>query len=207
MIPFNNKIALMNRTIARQKDVLLQEGSLFPNLILFKKGEPIFVEEEDTKGIILVHNSSPSDTLPQANYTDDGETIYVTNVIFEIGDDFTAKDIYRVTKDLVKKYHPDMVGFVMLRVYSEYGQQGLPLHMDPDSVKILNSVFYTDKERDGMAMLVPYIFGGELPLDKKKPANGVHDNINYDITFIDSGWTTTKNNSIRSPFRNPFFGR
>jgi len=197
----------MNRAIKRSKDSLLEEGSIYPILILYKKGEAMEVNEEEDKhkGIIFMKNSNSLEVISDAFIADDGETIHTSHIVFSYGDGVSEREINRATKLLTKKYKPDMVGFVMSCLYSnDVNEEGEAVPENPNVAHLIHSVFYIPEVKDGFVLFSPYVNRGELAHHKKKPSDGLSDAINYDISIFDSGWSSSEGKKVRPSISNPY---
>jgi hypothetical protein len=197
----------MNRAINRTKDTLLEEGSCFPILTLYKKGSPIVVEEDSSlRGVILIKNSDDFEVVSKDFIAEDGEEIHTSHIVFKYGEGVDEKDINRAAKALTRKYEPDMVGLVMSCLYTDNGGD-TPIHNNPDTTRLLHAVYYTKESKEGQVIFVPFINRGELPLEQQQASDGVNDPIVYDVTFVDSGWTTSNGKSVRPSINNPYSKR
>jgi hypothetical protein len=197
----------MNRAVRRSKDTILEDGSVFPMLTLYKKGEPIVVEEDDKlRGVIMIKNSESFEVVSKDFVAADGETIYTAHVLFKYGEGIDEKDINRAAKSLTRKHSPDMVGLVMSCLYTNNGGS-IPIHSNPDTARLLHSVYYTPDAQEGQVIFIPFINRGELPVEQQKDSDGINDPIVYDVTFFDSGWTSSKGKSVRPSISNPYSKR
>jgi len=190
--------------IKRSKDMLLEEGSIFPMLTMYKKGVAMNVDEDQTiKGVVLIKNSSSYGIVSDDYIADDGETIYTSHIVFKYGDGVDERDINRASKALVRKHKPDMVGLVMSCLYT-INNDGTPIDINPDTSRLLHSVFYTPVSREGSVIFIPFVNRGELPIEKKKESDGISDAVNFDVSFFDSGWSSTVGKSVKPSIGNPY---
>jgi len=202
MIALSDATRLMNRAVRRFKDTLLEEGSVFPVLILYKKGADMQVQG-DYPGVVLIQNSSKFDHMPNDFQACDGLWINISQIVFSYGDGIEEEQMNEVARELTKQHVPDMVGFLMSCLYTG-NSDGRSIYLNPDVTRLIHSVFYTPAQNDGKVLFMPYICRGELPLEKQRLANGINDAINYDVTFVDSGWSSSAGKSVKPSIENPY---
>lgn len=209
MLDIKYGMKLMNRAVRRAKDTLLQEGTLFPTLILYKQGSAFDADVEKIQkkeGVVHVVNSSNIRLNVSDDFiTDEGEEIYTLFVLFKYDENTDERDINRVAKELTREYNPDMVGLVMACLYAEKKPSDPEIYLNPEATRLLHSVFYRPGSEDGRAIFLPYVNRGELPLSEQTyNPDPQEDSVKYDMHFVESAWTPTSFADIRPSIENPY---
>lgn len=203
MYNIEDAMRMMTRAVEKSKEMIQQEGTLFPMLILYKKGKSLVVpQSEKVKGIICIQNTEDVDNPSQDFITFDGEQVFTSHIIFKYGDGIDESHINRVAKKLTNKYNPDMVGLIMSCLYTTSEKGNLPIHLDPDSDRVLHAVHYEKGTNAGRVINCPYVFRGEFSDEDK--IEELDKEINFDAVFMNSSWTSSEHCAIKPLLKNPF---
>jgi hypothetical protein len=190
MLKSTEVIRILNRCIKNSQVFYKEEGVLFPMLIVLRKGEEFNINIIN-KSITYIKNSkdeSDTNTVdPPEYYTESGEKISVSFVVFKRGSVKDDNNLALVAKQIVKDYDPDAIG--LITAVSSKEPTG-----DIKSINILYTAAFIKNQEIVLRSFIPFTNEGELPEDKKETIliEGDMKTINYGMTFIDTAWTSER---------------
>jgi len=190
MLKSTEVIRILNRCIKNSQVFYKEEGVLFPMLIVLRKGKEFNINIVN-KSITYIKNSkdeSDTNTIdPPEYYTESGQKISVSFVVFKRGSVKDDNNLALVAKQIVKDYDPDAIG--LITAVSSKEPTG-----DIKSINILYTAAFIKNQEIVLRSFIPFTNEGELPEDKKETIliEGDMKTINYGMTFIDTAWTSER---------------
>lgn len=206
MITRSEGALLMLHTVTASKATLSENGYMNPSLYIFSTKEGIQINEAlfgSSSSTVAAITYLDLDTIFKGtNLTKD--PVYLTVITFQFQEQKDADNMQRIMDIIASTQKPDMMGVIisaLSRTYTEKEIGTLPKNVleDPSAVRVLHSFFYIMNEKKACVQNIPFVNRGVLP----EEITSSDSDINYDMTFMDSGWLVEDKENLPR-FKNPY---
>lgn len=181
----------MDSILSRMQEFFSKTGYIYPMLVLLHKGSPLNIEVKDPS---VIYNDT-------GKVESEEEDIHVTTVAFKNEKDGDMATMERVCLGLIRKYKPDVAGYLMSAVYKTFSladYKKLPAEyqaeLDPDSLRVLTLGYYLRGDRRSNIRVIPFV---DRTGPVKEPDSDLQEVLGEDapqpernIIFMDTPWRT-----------------